>query len=167
MIEKEINKINELYDKIYSEVTKSFEEKHEKLIKEENDMKKVLDNKFTHAKENLEKYLNKSNKALKISEKINNGIKGIKVENNIIIKLNYISIVNKAQKEMKILFKELMKNLNINYNKENNNLELEEYYFSGIPSVKQIKFEDIGFDSCKIKWQIDDDFNQNTNSNPH
>ena len=35
-IEKEIQEINELYEKVNKQVTNSFELKHEKLIKEEN-----------------------------------------------------------------------------------------------------------------------------------
>ena len=35
-IEKEIQKINQLYEKVNKQVTNSFELKHEKLIKEEN-----------------------------------------------------------------------------------------------------------------------------------
>ena len=36
-IEKEIIEINNIYDKVFSEVTKSYEIKHEKLLKEESD----------------------------------------------------------------------------------------------------------------------------------
>ena len=35
-IEKEINKINILYEEVNSNLTKSYKEKHEKLTKEEN-----------------------------------------------------------------------------------------------------------------------------------
>ena len=36
-IEEEIDKINKLYDKIFGEITKSFERRHEKLIIQENE----------------------------------------------------------------------------------------------------------------------------------
>ena len=50
-IENEINKIDKLYDKVMNEVTKSFEIKHEKLIKEENDLKEKLQIEVTKVKE--------------------------------------------------------------------------------------------------------------------
>ena len=43
LIEKEITKINELYENVYNEVTKSYKLKHEKLTKEENDLKEKLE----------------------------------------------------------------------------------------------------------------------------
>ena len=39
------------------DLTNSFLTKHEKLIKEENEMKEELDNKVTKAKEQLENFL--------------------------------------------------------------------------------------------------------------
>ena len=41
-IEQQITEINNLYDKVNDEVTKSFVLKHEKLTKEENDIKEKL-----------------------------------------------------------------------------------------------------------------------------
>ena len=38
-IENEITKLDKIYDKVDSEVTKIYEIKHEKLIKEENELK--------------------------------------------------------------------------------------------------------------------------------
>ena len=43
-IEKEITKIDTLYDQVNKETTKSFELKHEELIKEENELKEKLQN---------------------------------------------------------------------------------------------------------------------------
>jgi len=53
-IENEINKINELYGNIISNITKSYIKKHEILIKEENELKDQLHNKITKIKEKLE-----------------------------------------------------------------------------------------------------------------
>ena len=41
-IEKEMNKINQSYDTVNNEITKSYEIKHEKLIKEEKDLKRKI-----------------------------------------------------------------------------------------------------------------------------
>ena len=52
-IENEINEINKLYEKTINDITKFFQEKHEKLLKEENDMKEELQIKVTKTKEKL------------------------------------------------------------------------------------------------------------------
>ena len=49
-IENEMMKIDNLYDKVDKEVTKSYEIKHEKLIKEENEIKDKLKNEVTKIK---------------------------------------------------------------------------------------------------------------------
>ena len=48
-------------------MTKSFEIKHEKLIKEENDLRENLQNEVTKVKEKLENFLSESNKLIKIN----------------------------------------------------------------------------------------------------
>ena len=89
------------------------------------------------------------------SERIIKGIQTfIEEENKIIKKLNYISKINKNQKEIDIIFQQLMKNLNISFN--DNNIKYEEYYFNGIPTPKDIEFSDIKANSFKISWKIDD-----------
>ena len=66
-------------------MTKSYEKKHEKLIKEENDLKERLNNEVTKVKEKLENFLSESNRVIKINERINKGIQNLeKVEKNII-----------------------------------------------------------------------------------
>ena len=56
-------------------MTKSFQEKYEKLKKEENDMKEKLKNEVTKVNEKLEIYLSEINNYIKDSEKINLRIK--------------------------------------------------------------------------------------------
>ena len=74
-IENEIKKINESYEKINKETIKSFELKHEQLIKEEKEIKDKLDNEVTKIKEKLEEYLSLSNTLIRNYEKINKGKK--------------------------------------------------------------------------------------------
>ena len=134
-IEKEIEEINNLYDKVGKEVTQSFIEKHDKLKKEENDLKEKLQNETTKVKEKLELFLSESNEQIKINEKINKGIKSLKDENgqkNHIRILSYISKINKTSKNMENLFQELMRNLKISFKKDKNIIEFEEYYFNVI-----------------------------------
>ena len=158
-IEKEIKEIDTLYEKVNSEVTNSYLAKHEKLTKEENDLKEKLQNEVTKVKEKLENFLSKSNDQIKMSEKINKGIKIIEKENqeqkNMIKILSYITKINKTQKEMKVLFQELMRNIKIAFNEENSSIKFDEYYFNGVPSPKDIEFKDITFCSVNINWKID------------
>ena len=95
-----------------------------------------------------------------MSEKINKGLKVFEKENkedkNMIKKLSYITKINKTQKDMQILFQEIMRNLKITFQKDNNSINYEEYYFNGIPQPKNIELYDISEDSVNIKWKIDD-----------
>ena len=69
--------------------------------------------------------------------------------------LSYVSKINKNQKQMKILFKELMKNLKISFIEEENIVKYEAYYFNGIPIPKNIEFKKIGPFSFNIFWELD------------
>ena len=55
-IEEEINNINILYEKTMKELTNSFAQKHEKLIKIENNLKEQLQIEITKVKEKLENF---------------------------------------------------------------------------------------------------------------
>ena len=71
-------------------------------------------------------------------------------------KLNYVSKINKNQKEMKPLFQQLMKNIKISFDEKESDIKYEEYYFSGLQIPKDIKFSDINYNSFKMSWKIDD-----------
>ena len=70
-IQSELIEIDKLYDKVNKEVTDSYLARHEILTKEENDLKEKLQNEVTKVKEQLEKFLSKSNDYIKLSDKIN------------------------------------------------------------------------------------------------
>ena len=53
-IEKEIEIINNLYEKVNNEIIKYYKDKHEILIKEENELKEKLNNKVSKVKEKLD-----------------------------------------------------------------------------------------------------------------
>ena len=92
-IENEIKKINELYEKMDKETTKSFELKHEQLIKEEKKIKDKLDNEVTKIKSKLEEHLSLANSLIRNYEKINKGIQGIKKEEqNLILNSSLIFV---------------------------------------------------------------------------
>jgi len=155
-IEHEMAEIDKIYEKVDNETTKSYEKKREKLKKEEEDLKDKLKTEVTKIKEQLEIYLSQVNNILKISEKIVKGIKSLEKEEKIMIKiLSYVSNINKNQKEMRKLFCELMKNLKINFIEEESKIKYEEYYFNGIPIPKDIEFKEIGTNSFKIQWKLD------------
>ena len=154
-IEKEIEKINNLYENVNNEVTKYFKDKHEILIEEENELKEKLKNEVINVKEKLEIFLSESNKQINIGDRINEGIKTLNNEKNIIKILTYISKINKTEKEMKNLFQELMRNIKISFEEDKKIINYEEYYFNGIPSPKDIEFKDITSNSVNISWKID------------
>ena len=156
-IEKEIDKINKLYEKIVNDLTKSFKEKHEKLVKEENELKDKLQNETTKIKEQLEIYYTESNNIIKNISKINKGIKALEKEDKNIVKtLNYISKINKTKKEIKNLLAQQMKNLDCAYQEDKTTIKYEEYYFNGIPEIKDIEFKDIGLNSFNVSWKLND-----------
>lgn len=140
-------------------MTNSYKIKIEKLLKEEDDLKEKLKNEVTKVKEKLEFFLADTDKTIKTGEKINKGIKGIELDKenigSFIKKLNYISKINKNQKKIKMIFKELMRNLNITFIEEKNNIKYEEYFFNGIQTPKEIKIEDINEENFKVNWTID------------
>ena len=155
-IEEEISKINKLYEEIDNKVTQSYVDNHEKLKKEENDLKEKLQIEVTKIKEKLEKFLTESNEQIRISERINKGVRNLeKSEKNIFKNLTYISKINKTKKDMKNLFQELMRNLKISFNIEKNIINYEEYYFNGIPSPKDIEIRNINSNCFNLNWKID------------
>ena len=156
-IENEITEIDKLYEKVEKEISEYFKRKHEELIKEEEDIKDNLQIEVTKTKEKLEEYLSLSNKIIKNMEKINKGIKLFeKKEKKMIKKLTYVSKINKNDKEMQTFFQTLMRNIKISFEEKENKVKYEEYFFNGIPSPKDIDFEDIDANSLKVIWKIDD-----------
>ena len=158
-IENEIQKINELYEKMDKETTKSFELKHEQLIKEEKEIKDKLDNEVTKIKSKLEEHLLLSNNLIRNYEKINKGIQGLKKEEQnqnikLLKNLTYVSKLNKNQKEMNNITQILMKNLKLDF--IDDNIKYEEYYFNGLSIPKDIQISDIKLNSCNVSWKIDD-----------
>ena len=59
---------------------------------------------------------------------------------------------------MKLLYQQPMKNIKILYNENESNIIYKEYYFNGISisKPKDIEFSDIGINSFKVSWKIDD-----------
>jgi len=157
-IEKEIIEINKSYDKVDREVSESYKLKHEKLIKDENDLKDKLKNEVTKIKENLEINLTKINKIIRKNERKMRGLKLFLEEKDIqmIKRLNYVSNINKNIKEMKLYFQQPMKNIKIIFNEKESNIIYDEYYFNGISIPKDIIFSDVKKYSFKISWKIDD-----------
>ena len=154
-IENEMIKLDKLYEKVFSETTKEYASKHEKLIIEENVLKETLKNKVTKTKENLEINLSEVSDILRKFEKIMKYIKILKEgERNIIKDLNYISHINKKEKEMNSFFNQQIKSLDISF--DGNQINYEEYYFNGISIPKDIKFSEITGNSLKILWNEDD-----------
>ena len=134
-------KIENSYEKINKDVTKTFEAKHEILKKEETEIKDKLENEVNKIKKNLEFNLSKINVLVRNIETL------LKTRNTfleqkdeiMIKKLNYISKISKNQKQMEMLFQQRKKNLRIAYNERERKIKYEEYYFNGILIQKILK----------------------------
>ena len=100
-IENEIIKLDGLYEKINEEASKYYELQREQLKKEENELKDKLKNEVTKMKEKLEIKISEINDILRNYERTMKFVDIYKKEENKILKtLNYISNINKSQKEM-------------------------------------------------------------------
>ena len=130
--------------------------KHEKLLKEENEIKEKLQNEVTKIKEQLEYFWSKSNNEIKKNEKIIQGIKKLKNEDNNINKiLSYVSNINKNKKDLIKLIKEPMKSLKFNYLEDKSNINYEEFYFNGNGIPQDIEFKDITLHTLNLSWKVD------------
>ena len=157
LINSEIDKINNTYDRIYNEIEKLFgideskKEQKEELI----DLVKF---EVTKIKEKFENYITNCNNSISFSEQINKLIKILNYseeEKNKYIKLVFISEINDEIRKMEVLKYELMKNINIILIKEEYKIKFEEYYFNGIPIPHNIEFKDINSNYFNILWDID------------
>ena len=120
-------------------------------------LKDKLQNETTKIKEQLEIYYSDSNSIIKNISKINKGIRALeKEEKNIIKTLNYISKINKTKKEIKNLLIQQMKNLDCIFQEDKTAIKYEEYYFNGIPEIKNIEFKNIGLNSFNVSWKLND-----------
>ena len=156
-IEKEIIKIDKLYDDINLELTNFFNEKHEILINKQNQLKEQLQNEVTKVKEKLENFLSDSNRYIKNGQNIQKWVKILEneEEKDIFKTLSYISKINQCNKEMKLFNSKLMRNLEISLVKEESNIKYEDYYFNGIQTPKDIEFKDINKNELNVFWNID------------
>ena len=124
-------KIDETYDKVDKETTKSFEEKRELLNLEEENLKDKLKNEVTKIKDKFEENMSLIKELLRKCEQIQKGIKNLqKEEKNMIKTLSYISKVNQNQRKIDNLMNSPMKNMNITFNKDKCIIEYKEYYFN-------------------------------------
>ena len=132
-----------------NDLTNSYLKKHEKLLKEENEMKEKLQIEVTKVKEKFENFLWELNIEIKISERINKGIKKMENEEKNIIKiLSYVSKINCLTK--------IIKSIKFSYEEEKSVINYEEYYLCGIPLIKDIKTKNLSYSSIDLSWNIDD-----------
>ena len=88
-------KLDDLYSQVDKDLSKSFEEKHLALTKQEGIIRDKMQNEVTKIKEKLEQYLSQFNMLIKSCEKINKGIKVFdKEEKQMIRILSYVSKIN-------------------------------------------------------------------------
>ena len=139
-IENEILELNKLYTQTNEEITKLFKFQIEKLVLEENDLKDKLKNEVTKTKEKMEIFLSNIKELTSSCEKIQKGIKLLdNNEKNMMVILSYVSKIAKNKKGTKKLFNELIKNIKIDFNKEEKKMKFTEYYFNGISILKDFQ----------------------------
>ena len=156
-IENEMKKIDEEYIKLDKETTASFELKREKLNKEESDLKDNLKTEVTKIKEKFENSITEIINLSKICEKLIKGLKTLeKEEINMIKTLSYVSKINIYKEKMRILFQELMRNINISFIEKESTIKFEEYFFSGIAIPKIVEFKEVNSHNLKIYWKLED-----------
>ena len=155
-IKKEVEEIDKLYENTNNEITKSYKIKHEKLAKEEDDLKTILQTEVTKVKEKLEIYSVDLNRSIDINERINKGISKLEKKENMLKILSYVSKMNRFQKDTKKLLSELLRNLKISFIEEESKINYDEYFFNGIQIPRNIEVFDIKYNSFKLKWSIDD-----------
>ena len=111
---------------------------------------------MTKTKEKLENFLSELNNEIKISERINKGLKKLNLEEIPTIKaLSYISKINNTKKGMNKLLSNSIKNIAFNYEEKSNDIKFDEYTFHIFCSPKDIKIDNILEDSLNISWYID------------
>ena len=139
------------------EITASFEEKRFELNKLEKKLKLDLDKKVTEVKEELENKLSKSNNIIISLERINKAIKYYANKNftNKIKFLYYISEINNYNLKALDFYKKPIRNIDISINLELNAINYKDFYFSGIPTPKNINIEEKE-DKIFILWDIDE-----------
>ena len=136
-------------------MTNSYKIKHDNILKEENELKEKLKTEVIKVKEKLEIFLSETNDKIRLSEKINKSIKNIKVKENMVKLLSYISKIDETDKDMNSLSFSLMRNLDISFLEKENLIKYDEYYFNGLPLPKDIEVKDITHNSVNISWKID------------
>ena len=165
-IEEEINKINNIYENTMKNLENHYQKKIEIILKEKNDFTEKINNGVTKVKESLENILTEINNEILIKERINKGIKKLEnKEQNIFQIFTYISKMNRSLKKMKKLSTKLMRNINIKFDQNNNQIIFDEYYFNGWPIPSNIKIENLTSTSAKITWNIDNVNILNMNKN--
>ena len=101
-------------------MTNSYKIKHDNILKEENELKEKLKTEVIKVKEKLEIFLSETNDKIRLSEKINKSIKNIKVKENMVKLLSYISKIDETDKDMNSLSFSLMRNLDISFIEKEN-----------------------------------------------
>ena len=91
-------------------------------------------------------------------EKITKWIKALEKgnEKNMIKILSYVAKINQNKNETIDFLGKFMKNLNLSFQEEETNIKYKEYFFNGLQIPKNIQISDIGINSAKIEWDIDD-----------
>ena len=149
--------MDDSYEKAMEDIRNGYMKKHEQLMTEEYDLVEKLRFNETKYKDMLENLLTEYDKSIKLSEKINKGMKKMENEEKNVLKvLSYVSKANQAHKDMINLSQKMMESVNFIYQEDKSDLIFEKYYFNGVPIPKNIKFRKESYSSLKVSWDIKD-----------
>ena len=101
--------MDDSYEKAMEDIRNGYMKKHEQLMTEEYDLVEKLRFNETKYKDMLENLLTEYDKSIKLSEKINKGMKKMENEEKNVLKvLSYVSKANQAHKDMINLSQKMM-----------------------------------------------------------
>ena len=116
-----------------NDIKQYFIEKHEELIKEENELIVKLQNEVTKVKEKMENTLSEINEEIRLSERINKISNKIEKDDANLMKIiSFISKIKNSITTMNETLKKPLKNIKFNFQKEKKSLNFEEYYINNL-----------------------------------
>ena len=116
-----------------NDIKQYFIEKHEELIKEENELIEKLQNEVTKVKEKMENTLSEINEEIRLSERINKISNKIEKDDANLMKIiSFISKIKNSITTMNETLKKPLKNIKFNFQKEKKSLNFEEYYINNL-----------------------------------
>lgn len=157
-IKNKIDEINYSKSKINAKINKYANYQYRFISRTRRELKNELNRRTEERKEELENYLNQSNKILLSLENISKAILSFGDINSfpIIRTWCYISKINKYNEKANNFFKIPKKTLMFTFNESKLSIDSTNYYFSGLPIPYNIFVEEKENNKIEISWENDE-----------